>query len=79
MCTNLSVTNINDFSESNVCPRILDPIKIGSVTVLIWLPWTNFIRTNVAWTMSPGHMASDDKDGPKNLPLKFGQSWETNL
>ena len=52
-------------------------VKIGSVTAEILLIWTNVSRTNVAWRNVTVAVASV-KDGPRNLPLKFGQIWASN-
>ena len=60
--------------------KILAPknfVKIRSVTAETFLIWTNIARTNVAWisvTMTIGFV----KDGPRNLPLKFGQNLISN-
>ena len=43
-----------------------------TITADIFLIWTNVARTNLAWmnvTMTVGI-----EDGPRNLPLKFGQN-----
>ena len=58
-------------STKHLVIEILGPKKY---TFLIW---TNIARTNVAWTNVTQQMASV-KDGPRNLPLKFGQNRVSN-
>ena len=48
-------------------------VKIGSVTAEIFLIWINVTRTYFYGQMSLWQLVSV-KDGPRNLPLKFGQN-----
>ena len=48
--------------------------QIGSVTVEIFLIWTNVARKNLAWT----NVTVTVLDVPRNLPLKFGQNRASN-
>ena len=47
-------------------------VKIGSATAEI------FAKANVAWTNVTMTVSICFKDGPRNLPLKFGQNLVSN-
>ena len=52
-------------------------VKIGSLIAELFLIWAKVAKTNVAWTNVTVTVASV-KDGPRNLPIKFGQNWVSN-
>ena len=58
-----------DKASKKLCPKSL--LKIGSVIDEIFLISTNVARTLDAWTNVTAKVV---QDGPRNLPLKFGQN-----